>query len=314
MRIVFAAYFIIFCCATLNAQMDWKVDVSQSVELGKVFEIKFFLPHQKKDTVHLLFEKDSINQHIDSVDGRKLDLDILDLSNTVIPGQELDTSLILIKVMPWDTGYFNLEGLKYNLKNKINQLPKVNLEILIALMNNSNQIVDIREKFPEIPDDEQNTQMDESKTPWWIYMLSTFLGLGIFSSLIYWYWKNQRRKKYQVLTNFQRCMYKIEELDKNEIWKTDIKKFYTSLSLLLRTYLAEELKINLLEKTTTQCGYLLKKRINDNDLLKEILGNLNISDLVKFAGSKPDSTTIENSIKDIRLIVLKVDKLLHPNE
>lgn len=308
-------YFFLFYLLPFVAtgQENCSVRTSEKIELGLAFSVQYEIVHERGDSIQFKMNENDLQVHIDTTVEKPFDIELLQIQSTIKSGETFDTSIFSLTYIPWDTGFVHFIGFEYMLNQKAFPLPKVELEIRISLMDSSTVIKDIRERFPELPA-EKSKEPTNSKTPWWVYLISSLLGLGILTSLLYWYFKKKGKTTSKIMSPFESAMDKLQHLEKSRIWEKDVKGFYSSLSWILRQYISEEVLINLLDKTTSQCGNLLRKKIGDAQLVRQILGHLSISDLVKFAGSKPDFATIERSIDEVKEIIQKVNALNQEDE
>jgi len=184
-------------------------------------------------------------------------------------------------LIPWDTGTVVLKETKYSLGDSTVTFSSDTVFVSTELINSSNDIIDIREKFIE---SSKNSNNDEQKNNW-IYWVYLFLGLGLLSALLYWVLIKRKSPEFLLKTPKERALNELEKLKKTRNWETNQKDYYDKLSWILRTYITEEFLVNLMDKTTSETTTLLKTMGLNTSIVKEIEEILNSADLVKFAAS-----------------------------
>lgn len=102
---------------------------------------------------------------------------------------------------------------------------------------------------------------------------------------------------------YYRAMERLARLREQE--PTEIKKYYTELSLILREYISEVWRANALEVTTEELLGLAKANKISDEAIASLKFSLQLSDLVKFAKLNPNpeatDTAIQNAIGFIEL-------------
>jgi len=184
-------------------------------------------------------------------------------------------------LIPWDTGTVVLKETKYSLGDSTVKFSSDTVFVSTELIDGSNDIIDIREKFI---DSSKNSNNDEQKNNW-IYWVYLFLGLGLLSALLYWVLIKRKSPEFLLKTPKERALNELEKLKKTRNWETNQKDYYDKLSWILRTYITEEFLVNLMDKTTSETTTLLKTMGLNTSIVKEIEEILNSADLVKFAAS-----------------------------
>ncbi|WGH74923.1 hypothetical protein P8625_12675 [Tenacibaculum tangerinum] len=158
---------------------------------------------------------------------------------------------------------------------------------------------------------------------WWIVV-----GVVIIALLLYFFVFKKKKEAIEevfvpALAPYEEAMLKLDELDKKLLWQNNqVKKYYSELTDIIRSYIERELHIPALESTTDELINVLKdfNDIDSIDTSKEIIdklkGLLQESDLVKFAKSKPLAHEIEEDRKDAKLIIdnLKPKKQVEEDE
>ena len=142
------------------------------------------------------------------------------------------------------------------------------------------------------------------------YFKWVIMGLLLIAGLVY-YLKN-RRKNEEVqeesdvsLPPYEEAIDRLHKLDSKLLWQNnEIKKYYSELTEIIRSYLEKELKIPALEITSFELIKMLDsfKEAStieiDKETIKKLKALLDEADLVKFAKSKPLSHEIEEDRRD----------------
>lgn len=169
-------------------------------------------------------------------------------------------------------------------------------------------------------------QVDKSPGRWWLYLLLILLGLGLIVFLLYWFvWRDKpltKEEKVALLSPYERAKLALKELDESlYLENSEIKAYYSELTLIIRKYLDEKVYDHSLESTTQELidRLTLLKDGNQIDLSKEAIANiesiLRRADLVKFAKSKPDYELAKFDRKTIDLEIDHVkESLPEPTE
>lgn len=104
---------------------------------------------------------------------------------------------------------------------------------------------------------------------------------------------------------FEEAIERLQKLDEKLLWQNnEVKKYYSELTEIIRSYIEKELKIPALESTTdelidTLADFNDAKTIETSkDVIKKLKELLQEADLVKFAKSKPLSHEIEEDRRD----------------
>ncbi|MEX0314741.1 MAG: BatD family protein, partial [Allomuricauda sp.] len=158
------------------------------------------------------------------------------------------------------------------------------------------------------------------------WILIILLALVIIGGLVYWFFLRKKplteEEKEALLPPYDRALLELKKLENSRyLIQDEYKKYYSELTDIVRSYLEEDVHVSALESTT---GQLIEKL----ELLKDA-GELNLedetitqfqkiletADLVKFAKSKPPTSTAEEDRKMVEQIVVKThDALPEPTE
>ncbi|MCA0152557.1 hypothetical protein [Winogradskyella vincentii] len=147
-------------------------------------------------------------------------------------------------------------------------------------------------------------EVEKTGGNWWKYLLITLLLIGLVAFLLYWFiWRKKpltEEEEIALLPPYDRAKIAIRKLDQSQfLLKSEIKKYYSELTLIIRKYLDEKVYDRAMESTTDELILRLQllKDGNQIPLKKDTINNLQSilkrADLVKFAKSKPDTALAE---------------------
>ena len=134
---------------------------------------------------------------------------------------------------------------------------------------------------------------------WWKWLLFTLSALALVAFLLYWFiWRKKpltEEEKEALLSPYERAKLALDNLDNSTyLENSEIKRYYSELTLAIRKFIDEKVYDRALESTTDQLVDRLKllKDGNQfdftNDTIRNIETILRRADLVKFAKSAPD--------------------------
>ena len=158
-------------------------------------------------------------------------------------------------------------------------------------------------------------QVKKSGSDWWKYVLITLLIIGVITFLLYWFiWRKKplsEEEQIALLPPYDRAKLALKKLDESHYLEySELKAYYSELTLIIRKYLDEKVYDRALESTTDELIHRLNllKEGNQIDLSKDDIKNLESilkrADLVKFAKSAPD---IELAKMDRNTIDIEID-------
>ena len=146
------------------------------------------------------------------------------------------------------------------------------------------------------------------------YVYWGLIGLALIIALI-WFLKSRKKTEEEKVivptkSPLEEALDSLSELDKKLLWQNnEVKKFYSELTDIVRSYIERELKISALEKTTDELIETLSD-LNDAETIDTNKGSieklralLQEADLVKFAKSKPLANEIEEDRKDAEVVI-----------
>lgn len=164
-------------------------------------------------------------------------------------------------------------------------------------------------------------EVEKSGSNWWKYLIIILLFLSIIGFLLYWFvWRKKpltEAEQIALLPPYQRAKLALKKLEESDYLKqSELKEYYSELTLIVRKYLDEKVYDHSLESTTEELIDRLKllKDGNQIDLSNETIKNLQTilrrADLVKFAKSKPDVALAELDINTVSLEIDHVKEVL----
>jgi len=138
--------------------------------------------------------------------------------------------------------------------------------------------------------------------------------LALIGFLLYYFLFNKKEEEeieiIPTLPPFEEAIQKFIQLDEKLLWQNNkIKKYYSELTEIIRSYIERELKVPALEITTDELIETLSDFNNSGSIvtseetIKKLKKLLQEADLVKFAKSKPLSIEIEEDRKDAESVV-----------
>ncbi len=149
---------------------------------------------------------------------------------------------------------------------------------------------------------------------WWIWSAFIFLVLSVYA-----YVQKKKRKTNTEEISLPKLSLKEEylnllnEINSKELWqKGEIKNYHTEVTFAIRSYISKRYKIKALEKTSSQIASALKAEIYNEELKQKMTFLLNLSDLVKFAKSKPSPEENERIIEIAKEFIIQTDKTTEP--
>ena len=192
----------------------------------------------------------------------------------------------------------------------INKKPYLSDSILV---NVKDVLVDtLKQKMYDI---KPISQIENSNSNWWKYVLILMLIIGI-AALIYYLIKKYQTKKAEAIvfkTPIEKAIGMLKILETKQLWqKGEIKNYYSELTDIARDYIEEVIEIPAKESTTSELIAGLKKAVNDKKLTftKQSFSNLeNVlkqADLVKFAKVQPIQNQIEEDYKRIEKSIISL--------
>ena len=124
--------------------------------------------------------------------------------------------------------------------------------------------------------------------------------IPILLYMVYW-WSKRKPEKVIVKETIplnQRVLSKLNEIEEAKLWQNgNYKKYYSEITDVLRAYLSERYHISTFEKTSKEILNQLKLKPISRDQFVQLEKLMLLSDLVKFAKTKPTPFENESAIK-----------------
>ncbi len=147
--------------------------------------------------------------------------------------------------------------------------------------------------------------------PWWTWALLALVVAGLLAGLLYLLWRRgedaepapARTPPDEDQTPYEAATSWIRQLESYDLADPDaVKPFYVELSHALRVYLARELGVAALERTTREVVETLEHRPDvPSSAASRLQAVLELADLVKFADIRPSSDDHEKAIREARV-------------
>lgn len=164
-------------------------------------------------------------------------------------------------------------------------------------------------------------EVEKSGSNWWKWLLGILAALALVAFLLWWFvWREKpltEEEEIALLPPYDRAKLALKKLDESQyLMRSEIKEYYSELTMIIRKYFDEKVYDRSLESTTDELINRLQllKEGNQFPFKKETLTNLETilkrADLVKFAKSAPDAAliemdraTIEKEIESVKAVL-----------
>ncbi|MCB0278775.1 MAG: hypothetical protein KDD94_04690 [Calditrichaeota bacterium] len=137
------------------------------------------------------------------------------------------------------------------------------------------------------------------------YWLWTGVGLLVIAAAIaiYFYLRKEDEPEEEIITPLKAYQIALEALRKHHKFESDdeleINRYYTALSLILRTYIENRFQIPAAEQTTDELRASLKIIPITTDQYYKLVDLISAADLVKFAKELPDSSDFQRFYQEV---------------
>jgi hypothetical protein len=300
---------------TSAQQLDASVSKSRA-KIGEPITLIYKVKSSTNDTI-VFFEKYG-EIPMRSYGGGKLSNDgvsaeiltnFTDSSSVIRGGKEW---LGQYEIMIWDSGTFIIPGPEVSINDSTFYFDDLRIYVDFSAKQSGVDLYDIREKYAEIPE-EENGFVRWVKRNWWIIAIVVVLAAG----LIWFITKRKPREPVKVVKAMSlkdRTLAAIDALEGERLWEQDkLKEHFIELSYIMRSYLTARYDIAVLEKTTFQTKQLLLQKGLNDDTVDTIGRILSHADMVKFAQSMPDEIAILKISTLARQIVAETSPLEFDN-
>lgn len=205
----------------------------------------------------------------------------------------------------FDSGSWVFPAVTLKAKNKTYRSQPLEITIVPVQLKDSTYH-DIREII-EVP---------PPKTDWWTWIAA--VASAIILCLLAWLWWKSRRQKQTTAPEepkhyagaLEEALQQLKALERESLpEKAELKRYYSELSGIVRTYIQKRFGVKALQLTT---GELLVDLYSS--LKKEQPGKLaellRIADAVKFARFRPDTEQCRTDIRNAEIIIKEMDTLI----
>ncbi|WP_242203112.1 BatD family protein [Aestuariivivens insulae] len=297
-----SVFFLVFVLCSLfsNAQVKSTID-STSIKIGE--QITYKIEVETDTTSLVVFPEGQTFSPLEMIESYKID--------TVKTNDKYN----LIKkygLTQFDSGAYTIPIQKILVGDKTFFTDSLKVEVNNVVIDTTKQgLYDIK---PIIA-------VKKKGSNWWKYVLLTLLIIGAIAFLMYWFiWRQKpltEAEKIALLPPYDRAKLALKKLDESHyLEQSELKEYYSELTLIIRKYLDEKVYDHSLESTTDELISRLQllKEGNQIDLSKETIKNIeNIlkrADLVKFAKSAPDIALAELDRKTVDAEIDHVKEVL----
>ncbi|KAB1158848.1 protein BatD [Tenacibaculum aiptasiae] len=285
-------FYIFLLISSIGFSQSNKVQVevdTTNIRIGEQFQYKISVD----DTENVIIPKLNNLKGLEVVDTLKIDT----IKNKLVQKYILTG---------FDSGSFYIPQQQIFIKNQAYLTDSLLINVATVAIDTTKI-----KKFPIKGIKGEPYQFDDFKN--YIYWAIAIL---ILIGLIIYYFVFRKKKEEQetvvvpLLPPYEEAIQKLQELDSKLLWQNNhIKKYYSELTGIVRSYIERELNIPALESTTDELIDTLKdfdetKSIETTkETIQKLKELLQESDLVKFAKSKPLSHEIEQDRKDAKDVI-----------
>lgn len=301
MRKLLQILFLITLVNFVFGQKSQTIIDKKKIFIGEQFLITYHVTLNKGDSVGFFPISNTLPAKTIGLSKENIKLDIVEsFKDTILNIKGKREWFGSYKLTPWDSGYFQIQTVKYLINGKENYFPAVNFYVDLVKSKKGQPIYDIRESYTKLPPKDNSIielLKDLNSNNKWLFILLIIIGLIAF---IYYRFRKRKLKKEdlqvkktQTLSLKERTILAIELLEKKQLWNQGfLKDHYVELSFILRDYLSQRYSLNLFEKTTYETKILLIQKGLKDQIIEGITEILDQSDMVKFAKSEPEEITV----------------------
>lgn len=280
--IVLSLFFALFSFFSFS-QVTTKVDTTK-IRIGE--QINYKIEVEADSSSLVVFPEGQTFMPLESVEALEVD--------TTKKDSKLKLSKIY-KLTQFDSGSYTIPRQKVLIDDKSFYTDSLKVDVnTIAVDTTKQKLYDIK---PLI-------DVEKSSSNWWQWLLGVLLAVAIVAFLLWWFiWRKKpltEEEEIALLPPYDRAKLALKKLDESQyLIRSEVKEYYSELTLVVRKYLDEKVYDKSLESTTDQLITRLQllKEGNQFPFSKETIHNIETilkrADLVKFAKSAPDYALIE---------------------
>lgn len=311
MRLLLIIFSLVCQFSAAYAQELQATSSAIRIVIGDPVTLTYSVKCDKNDSI--IFEQpDAINAYISDPDAQtkkeEIELEFLEpIFDTAIIRNDSQKWISKFTVTAYDSGKIIIPGLQMIINDSLMYFKDLQFTCDLIPANDTLDIYDINEGFADLPDLPFSFTRFVKNNWWWLLLI-------IVIPVLYFAVQKRQSKQYaepEKKTSLkERTLIAIDALEAAKLWeKGELKKHFVELSFILRSYLTARYPISLLEATTYQTKQLLREQGLNDDTIEVIIRILNMSDLVKFAQSKPDVIDILKTCTLARQIVAETSPL-----
>ncbi len=276
--------FLFVLCALLSfSQVKSEVDTTK-IRIGE--QINYKINVEADSTALVVFPEGQTFMPLEAVEASKID--------TTKKNAQFLLSRIY-KLTQFDSGSYTIPRQKVLIGDKTFFTDSLKVDVGTVEVDTTKQkLYDIK---PII-------EVEKSGSNWWKWLLGIIVAIALVAFLLWWFvWRQKpltEEEEIALLPPYDRAKLALKKLDESQyLMRSEVKEYYSELTLVIRKYLDEKVYDRSLESTTDELISRLQllKEGNQFDFSKETLNNLQTilkrADLVKFAKSAPDAALIE---------------------
>jgi len=276
---------LVFCLLSFvsYAQVTTEVDTTK-IRIGE--QINYKIKVEADSSALVVFPEGQTFMPLESVEA-------LDIDTTKKEAKFLLSRIY--KLTQFDSGAYTIPRQKILIGDKPFFTDSLKVEV------NTIEVDTTKQKLYDI---KPIIEVEKSSGSWWIWLLIILLAIALIAFLLYWFiWRQKpltEEEEIALLPPYDRAKLALKKLDESQyLIRSEVKEYYSELTLVIRKYLDEKVYDRSLESTTDELIsrlHLLKEG-NQFAFTKETIHNLETilkrADLVKFAKSAPDTALIE---------------------
>ena len=280
--IVLSVYFCLFSIIS-SAQVTTEIDTTK-IRIGE--QISYKIKVEADSTALVVFPEGQSFSPLEMVEIFKIDT------------TKKETRFHLLreyKLTQFDSGSYTIPRQKIIIADKTFYTDSLRVDVNTVVVDTTKQkLYDIK---PII-------EVNKSSSKWWLYLLIISALVALAGFLLYWFiWRKKpltEEEEIALLPPYDRAKLALQKLDNSQyLMRSELKEYYSELTLIIRKFLDEKVYDRALESTTQELIERLSliKEGNqlplENDTIKNIESVLKRADLVKFAKSAPDTVLAE---------------------
>lgn len=282
-RTLMLSFLFVLCALPSFSQVKSEVDTTK-IRIGE--QINYKINVEADSTALVVFPEGQTFMPLEAVEASKID--------TTKKNAQFLLSRIY-KLTQFDSGSYTIPRQKVLIGDKTFFTDSLKVDVGTVEVDTTKQkLYDIK---PII-------EVEKSGSNWWKWLLGIIAAIALVAFLLWWFiWRQKpltEEEEIALLPPYDRAKLALKKLDESQyLMRSEVKEYYSELTLVIRKYLDEKVYDRSLESTTDELISRLQllKEGNQFDFSKETLNNLQTilkrADLVKFAKSAPDAALIE---------------------